>query len=159
MHVQLCDSWRQPVTLLVVVLLLICTFQWLKEQSLEVVEVGKTRDHMFSLCYITAPSMQVAELIARVLVTKRLAACVNIVPGVTSIYEWEGKTERSEEFLMIAKTRTQLVDDLIGEVKRNHPYDVPEIISTPLGPGSTEYLKWVAASTSAVREPGPTQSE
>ena len=103
-----------------------------------------------SLCFITTPNMTVAENIAASLVTKKLAACVNIVPGVTSVYEWQGTLEKSQEHLLIAKTRTQLIEALISDVKKNHPYEVPEIISTPLGPGSAEYLKWVLSSTDRV---------
>jgi len=101
---------------------------------------------MFSIVYVTAPA-SVAESIASSLVEKRLAACVNIIPQVTSIYTWEGKPEKSSESLMMIKSSTSLVDGIVDAVRKQHPYEVPEIISVPMGPGSAPYLEWIANST------------
>uniref|UniRef100_A0A1I8AQ40 Protein CutA n=1 Tax=Steinernema glaseri TaxID=37863 RepID=A0A1I8AQ40_9BILA len=97
--------------------------------------------------YVTVPSMEVARNISRSIVGGKLAACVNIVPGVTSIYEWENKIEESSELLLIIKTREEAIEELKKEVHRLHPYDVPEFISLPIEEGSEPYLKWVKDQT------------
>jgi periplasmic divalent cation tolerance protein len=121
---------------------------------------------MFSVCYITAPSMDVAQVLARRLVTQKLVACVNIIPGITSVYEWEGKLNTDDEFLLMAKTQTQLVNQVVAEVKAHHPYKVPEVISVPMGLGHMDYLQWVRDATtkgssaaSAAAQVVPTPSE
>ena len=108
----------------------------------------------FSICYVTAPSLEVAERIAAHVVTRRAAACVNILPGVTSVFQWKGKLEKESEHLLMIKTQTAVVPRLIAEVRAVHPYEVPEVISAPMGEGHVDYLKWVAESTS-VEAPSP----
>uniref|UniRef100_A0A1B6FXF1 Uncharacterized protein n=2 Tax=Cuerna arida TaxID=1464854 RepID=A0A1B6FXF1_9HEMI len=98
---------------------------------------------LFSVVYITAPTQEVAKKIARGLVENQLAACVNIVPGITSIYKWEGKIEEDSELLLMVKTRTQKIVELTAYVKANHPYSVPEVISTPIESGHDLYLKFL----------------
>ncbi|KAH7728061.1 CutA1 divalent ion tolerance protein [Aphelenchoides avenae] len=98
---------------------------------------------LFSVVQVTAPSMEVGQQIAREIVGKKLAACVNIVPQVKSIYSWKGNIEEDSEVLMIIKTKTERVDDLKRTVLQNHPYDVPEFISLPIQTGSEAYLKWL----------------
>merc|ERR1719270_1667596 len=78
----------------------------------------------FSMAFVTAPNAEKAKEIAGGLVSNKLAACVNIIPGVTSVYEWEGKIENDAEVLMMIKTRTTRIDKLTEFVKKNHPYDV-----------------------------------
>ena len=102
---------------------------------------------MFSVCYISANSHQLAEKLARHLVTLKLAACVNIIPQVQSVYEWKGEVVVDTEHLLMVKTKSSLVPELIEEVKRNHPFEVPEIISVPMGEGSAKYLEWVSTTT------------
>ncbi|KAK0404373.1 hypothetical protein QR680_017427 [Steinernema hermaphroditum] len=97
--------------------------------------------------YVTVPSLEVAKNISRSLVQGRFAACVNIVPGVTSIYVWENKVEESSELLLIIKTRKELIDSLQNEVKKLHPYDVNEFISLPIEEGSEPYMKWLQEQT------------
>ncbi|MBI5195259.1 MAG: divalent-cation tolerance protein CutA [Nitrospirae bacterium] len=93
--------------------------------------------------FITAPNEEAAVKIARALVEARLAACVNIVKSVRSIYRWEDKIEDDAEALMIAKTQKDLFNALAKKVKELHSYSVPEIIALPIVEGSEEYLKWL----------------
>lgn len=93
---------------------------------------------------MTAPDKAVAERLAERIVEAGLAACVNVVPGATSIYRWKGKIERDSEVLLIAKTLAPQVEKLAAFVKANHPYELPELVALPVLSGSPEYLKWVA---------------
>ncbi len=98
--------------------------------------------------YITASSEDEAAMIARTLVEEKLAACVNIVKDIRSIYSWQGKIEDEKECLMIVKTRLELFDALKTKVLGLHSYSVPEIIALPIVDGSEEYLKWLKEVTS-----------
>ena len=97
--------------------------------------------------FITAPNEDEAAGIARSLVEARLAACVNIVRNIRSIYTWQGNIEDDSEVLMIVKTRKSLFNALSAKVRELHSYDVPEIIALPVTEGSEEYLKWLKEST------------
>lgn len=97
--------------------------------------------------YITAPSEDDAARIAQALVGQKLAACVNIVKNIRSIYSWQGKIEDDIEVLMIVKTQKKHFDALSEKVKELHSYDVPEIIALPILKGSDDYLEWIKAST------------
>jgi periplasmic divalent cation tolerance protein len=101
---------------------------------------------MIHLCLATAPEKSAAEL-ARALVTERLAACVNIVPGVRSIYRWEGAVEESAEVLLLAKTTPEQREALEARLRELHPYECPELLVLDVRSGIEEYLGWVAAST------------
>jgi len=96
---------------------------------------------------ITAGSSAEATTIARTLVDEHLAACVNIVPGVRSLFFWEGKTQEADEVLMICKSRMPLMDAVIARVRSLHSYTVPEIIALPVSAGLPGYLAWVTEST------------
>lgn len=98
--------------------------------------------------YITAPNGEEAARIARSLVEEKLAGCVNIVPGIRSIYSWQGKIEDEAEVLMIVKTRIKLFSRLQERVKELHSYTVPEIIALPIVEGSQEYIDWLREATS-----------
>ncbi len=102
-----------------------------------------------AVVYCTAPSPEVARSLAKHLVEEpqRLAACVNLLPGVTSIYSWKGKVEEDSEVLMIIKTRKALVPALTEEIKAKHPYEVPEVVAIPAIGGSESYLRWVIEQT------------
>ncbi len=100
---------------------------------------------------MTAGSQREAERIATTLVDERLAACVNLVAPVVSIYRWRGAVERAREVLLIAKTRRALVPRLTARVRTLHSYDEPEVIALPIEGGSSGYLDWVAAETAAPR--------
>lgn len=95
---------------------------------------------------ITAPSAEKAAELGRAIVEERLAACANIVPGVRSIYRWEGKVCDDAEVLMVVKTQQALFDRLEARVKGLHPYDCPEIIALPIVRGHAPYLQWIADS-------------
>ena len=96
---------------------------------------------------LTAPDRDVAERLAHTLVSERLAACVNLVPGVQSVYRWEGVINQDEEVLLVAKTRSERSDALTARVRELHPYDLPEtVVLTAVG-GSAEYLDWIRAET------------
>ncbi len=101
-------------------------------------------DH--AVCLITAPSKEIAEKIAFALVEQKLAACCSIIPGVTSIYTWEGKTEKGKEVQLIVKTRSELFPQLMASVKALHSYQVPEIIMLPITAGLPAYLDWIDQS-------------
>lgn len=83
------------------------------------------------------------EEIANHIVEKRLAACVNILGRVRSFYWWKGRIERDSEALLVIKTRRTMLDRLIAEVKKIHPYTVPEIIALPIIAGNPDYLRWI----------------
>jgi len=96
---------------------------------------------------ITAATKDEANRIARSLVEDRLAACVNIVHGVQSIFYWEGAIRDEQETLLIAKSRAQHMEKIIERVKSLHSYEVPEIIALPIVAGSRRYLDWVQEMT------------
>lgn len=99
--------------------------------------------------YITAPHEDEAVNIAQALVTARLAACVNIVRNIRSIYRWKDKIEDDAEVLMILKTQKSLFHMLSAKVNELHSYDVPEVIALPIIDGSEDYLTWLRQSTVA----------
>ncbi|MGE5850182.1 MAG: divalent-cation tolerance protein CutA [Candidatus Methylomirabilota bacterium] len=95
---------------------------------------------------VTCPGRKVGETIGRTLIQERLAACVNVVPNLTSIYRWEEKIHREAETLLIIKTRRIRLPALIRRVRGLHPYTVPEIVALPLVGGSAPYLAWLRDS-------------
>src|SRR3954452_6436345 len=98
---------------------------------------------------VTAPDWESARKIATLVLQARLAACVNIVPGIESHYWWQGKLERSAEVLMILKTTRAQLTELEAIVIRHHPYDTPEVISFPLETGNAKYVDWILNSVKA----------
>jgi periplasmic divalent cation tolerance protein len=92
---------------------------------------------------MTAGSQEEADRIASELVAARLAACVNVVPGITSVYRWQGEVQRDQEWLLVAKTRREALDRLVARVREIHSYDVPEVVALPVVDGSEAYLRWV----------------
>jgi periplasmic divalent cation tolerance protein len=96
--------------------------------------------------FISVPREE-ANKLARALVEKRLAACINIVPKIESFFWWDDKLEHDEEALLIIKTTQQRFDELRAWVVANHPYDLPEIISLPLSDGLSDYIEWVKKET------------
>lgn len=98
--------------------------------------------------YCTCPD-PAAERIAETVVDERLAACVNLVPGLTSVYRWQGQIQRDAEVLLIIKTRSTVYPLLEARIRELHPYEVPEIIALPIQAGSAAYLNWIADNTGA----------
>lgn len=95
------------------------------------------------MVFVTAGSPEEGERLARALVEERLAACVNRITPVRSIYRWEGKVEQSEEELLVIKTRRSLFDHVKKRVQELHSYSVPEIVALPIVEGSEGYLRWL----------------
>lgn len=96
---------------------------------------------------VTAPSAERAAELARALVEERLAACGNVLPGLRSIYRWEGKVQEEGEALLLLKTTRARFEALRARVLALHPYEVPEVLALPVEAGSAAYLAWVAEST------------
>jgi periplasmic divalent cation tolerance protein len=94
----------------------------------------------------TVASAEDGERLARALVERRVAACVNVVPGVTSFYRWEGGVQRDEERLLVIKTRTDRFEALRSALVDLHPYEVPEVIALPISGAHGPYLAWLDAS-------------
>ena len=99
------------------------------------------------LILCTCPDKEVAERLARSLVEKQLAACVNILPDITSIYRWQHRIESAGEYLLLLKTVQSRFEALRDELLRLHPYDVPEILALPVAAASPAYAEWVARAT------------
>jgi periplasmic divalent cation tolerance protein len=99
------------------------------------------------LVYTTWPSLVEAEKAGRSLVEQRLAACVNIIPGMISHYWWQGKIERAEEVVLIAKTRASLGETVGQAIKHLHSYDTPAITILPVDYVDPDYHRWIVAET------------
>jgi periplasmic divalent cation tolerance protein len=101
----------------------------------------------FIVILVTASSEEEAKKIAQSLVEKRLAACVNIIKDVQSVFRWKGKISDEKELLLIIKTRKKLYKNVEEEIKTLHAYEVPEIIALPIISGSKDYLYWIDSET------------
>ena len=95
----------------------------------------------------TCPDADTAGRLAGGLLDRRLAACVNVLPAIRSIYRWQGETCDDAEALMIIKTTAAAFAELAGWLEANHPYDVPEVLALPVAAGSRAYLDWVKSET------------
>ena len=102
-------------------------------------------EHRVVFC--TCPDQDTAAAIASRLVAEKLAACVNILPGLTSVYEWEGKVETDPESLLIIKTAGDRLGALTRRIETLHPYEVPEVIALPIEDGLPAYLNWITDET------------
>ena len=101
---------------------------------------------MFCLALVTAKDEQEAKRLGEKLVSERLAACVSVVPKMSSVYRWRGEIERADEALILIKTSQEKLDRLIPRIKELHSYEVPEVLVFPIERGSPEYLKWLEES-------------
>lgn len=104
-------------------------------------------EQTFSVVYSTAPDEKVAKSIAKTLVQENLIGCANLLPQVTSVYEWDGDVQTDPEVVMIMKTRTELVDAVMDRVNQLHPYEIPCLTSWELTTGSTDYFNWIYNET------------
>lgn len=104
-------------------------------------------DARVQLVFTTCPDEATARQIARALVEERLAACGNVVPGLTSIYRWRGEVETAAECMLLLKTRDDLLEPLARRLDELHPYEVPELLALPVGAGTPAYLQWVVEET------------
>lgn len=93
--------------------------------------------------FITTGTDEEAHRIAEVLINQRKVACINIVPGVNSLFLWQGKPDSAQESLLIVKTKASLLNEITALVKGLHSYDVPEIIALPIVGGNQDYLDWI----------------
>ncbi len=98
------------------------------------------------LVYITAPDRDEAVKIAETLVSKKLAACANILNGVNSVYHWKGKIEKSEESVVIVKTTSELLEELTSETLKIHSYECPCVTSFEISGGNENFLRWIEES-------------
>ncbi len=93
--------------------------------------------------FCTCPNKEEADKIARLLVENKLAACVNILPNLTSVYSWQGQIETSHEHLLIIKSLMQSYELMQTMIREHHPYEVPEIIAVPVEKGLPDYINWI----------------
>ena len=100
-----------------------------------------------SIIYITASSAKEAEIIGHTIVSKRLAACVNIIDNMKSIYHWQGKIETGDEIILIAKTKNELINELIENVKTLHSYECPCVVAFQIIAGNEAFLQWIRDET------------
>lgn len=99
------------------------------------------------LIYTTFPTLDDAKRVGSALVAARLAACVNMFPGMISIFEWKGAREEASEVAMLIKTRAALTEVVFAETKRLHPYELPALLILPTEGGSAEYCHWIMGET------------
>ena len=102
-------------------------------------------DQTVTVVLVTAPPEGAASL-ADALVGERLAACVNVIPGVTSVYRWKGDVHHDPEVLLVVKTTAARLPALMGRLPELHPYEVPEILALPVGAGLGTYMDWIAGA-------------
>jgi periplasmic divalent cation tolerance protein len=95
------------------------------------------------IVFVTVPGLREGSRISRAILTSRLAACVNVIPGVQSMYKWKGKIVREKEAMLVMKTTRLRYRKLEQKIKKLHPYEVPEVIAIPLICGSSQYIEWV----------------
>ncbi len=103
----------------------------------------------YVLVYMTAKDVDEAKKLGQAIVAKRLAACVNILPFMTSMYWWDGEVQQADEAVILAKTKRELAAALMDEVRRLHSYEVPCIVTLPITDGHPAFLDWIGAETAA----------
>lgn len=106
----------------------------------------------FRVLFVTVPDAKLGVELAAGLVERKLAACVNVVPGITSVYRWEGTIHKDPEALLLIKTRAGALYELSQFIKEKHPAKVPEIISLPITEGNAAYLEWLGANVIFTRK-------
>jgi len=104
----------------------------------------------YVIVYITAKDRDEAKRIGKALLGEKLVVCVNIFPQIESMYWWKGDIKHHNEFVIIAKTKEELIDDVISTVKKNHSYTTPCVVAVSIKDGNTDYLKWIDETLSKV---------
>lgn len=102
----------------------------------------------YQMLFCTCPNKTSARAIASLLVENNLAACVNIIPSIESVYQWEGKIETAQEELLIIKSRLDKYDEIEQQILDHHPYELPEIIAVTIDAGLSAYLSWIDKNVS-----------
>ena len=115
-------------------------------------------DTAFVEVHLTAPDAATATRLAHLLVEERLAACVQVVPAVTSVYRWEGAVETADEHLLLVKTTAAAFDAIRDRIRSEHPYDTPEVLAVPVVDIDARYAAWAAASMDPHRDAGTPSS-
>ncbi len=115
-------------------------------------------DTAFVEVHLTAPDAATATRLAHLLVEERLAACVQVVPAVTSVYRWEGEVETADEHLLLVKTTAAAFDAIRDRIRSEHPYDTPEVLAVPVVDIDARYAAWAAASIDPRRDAGTPSS-
>jgi periplasmic divalent cation tolerance protein len=103
-------------------------------------------DHHIQLFYVTCPDTETAKKISMILLEERLIACANILPGMESLYWWEGKIDSAKEVVLILKSTTIVSSRIIARVESLHPYNTPCILTLPIENGSESYIRWLKGS-------------
>ena len=103
----------------------------------------KAEEISYVAIFITVSTRAEADKIAEVLLNERRVACINIIPGVSSLFWWQEKLDSAQESLLTAKTKASQLNEVVRLVKENHSYDVPEIIAVPIVGGNQDYLEWI----------------
>ncbi|WP_286264958.1 divalent-cation tolerance protein CutA [Thalassotalea atypica] len=120
---------------------------WCKMVKMVILIFNRPYDHfMYQVVLCNCPDNNVAQAIATQLVREKLAACVNIMPGITSVYSWQEKIETDTEVMLLIKTTQNQFDRLAALINNIHPYDVPEIVSLNIQQGDNAYLNWITES-------------
>ena len=101
------------------------------------------------VCYCACPDADTASRIAQALVDERLAACVNVLPGVHSVYRWQDTVEHAGEVLLLIKTRGEHLQAVSARIQALHPYELPEVLAVEVAGGSQPYLDWIVAQTAS----------
>lgn len=97
----------------------------------------------YQIIFCTCPDQQSATKLAHLLINQNLAACVNLLPGLTSVYRWQNKIETADEYLLLIKTRSDFYSSIAELIKSHHPYELPEIIAVTVDNGAPDYLQWI----------------
>jgi periplasmic divalent cation tolerance protein len=97
----------------------------------------------YQILFCTCPDLETASQLAHMLIQEKSAACVNILPGLISIYPWQDKIETAQEYLLIIKTREDQYQTVETLINTHHPYELPEIIAVPVERGLPDYLQWI----------------
>ena len=119
---------------------------WLSPALLVTFGRMSTISSPYQIVMTTFPDMNRAQQLAEHLITRKLAACVNILPAMTSIYAWQGKLEQGQEYQLLIKTEQNCSNEVQKEIKQVHPYELPEIIVVPILAGYKPYLNWISES-------------